>query len=163
MGSSKGGGGDPSAFTGGGLSFVPPGGMTPSSPNVVPSYTSFLPSGAGMATPESVAAAALAAPRPTPAPSTAMYTGMPVTEDALRAMLAKIMPQPAVAPAPQFGPYTMANGMMGYNYRGGANRSGAGYGASGGGGGYGGGGSGGMGYGGGQGFGGSSASKGGLY
>jgi hypothetical protein len=60
-----------------------------------------------------------------------------MTEDMLRSLLAKMMPAPQ--PTRQFGPYTMANGLMGYNYRGGANRSGGGgfgggYGASGGGG-----------------------------
>jgi hypothetical protein len=55
-----GGGGNPAAFTGGAPSSVPAGGMTPSSPAVIPSYASFLPA-SGMATPESVGAAFTAA------------------------------------------------------------------------------------------------------
>jgi hypothetical protein len=139
MGSSKGGGGNPAAFTGGGLSALPPGAMTPSTPNVPPSYANFLPSGGEMATPESVAAAFSAQPVQQPvAPAAA-----PFNEDMLRAMLARMMPAPPRPPVQQFGPYTNASGLMGYNYRGGANRSAGGgfagggaYGGGGGGGGY---------------------------
>jgi hypothetical protein len=138
MGSSKGSSGNPSLFTGGLPSSVPAGGITPSTPNTLPSYPSFLPSGGGYATPESVAAAFNAQPPPAPvAPSAAS----PVNEDMLRSMLAKMMPPPQAAPP--FGAYTGPNGLMGYNYRGGANRSSGGgfggggaYGGGGGGGGY---------------------------
>jgi hypothetical protein len=136
MGSSKGGGGDPSAFTGGMPSAPPPGAMTPSSPNVVPSYASFLPSGAGMATPESVAAAALAAPRPMAAPAGgAMYApgGPPspqINEDALRQMMAQLMTrfQPRdTNPGSSFSPFgASSNSGGGYQSRG--NQSGGAFG-----------------------------------
>jgi hypothetical protein len=131
MGSSKGSSGNPSLFTGGLPSSVPAGGITPSTPNTLPSYPSFLPSGGGYATPESVAGAFNAAP---PQPMVAPATASPINEDMLRSMLAKMMPPPQAAPP--FGAYTGPNGLMGYNYRGGANRSSgggsAGYGGSGG-------------------------------
>jgi hypothetical protein len=76
MGSSKGGVGNPALFTGGGLSALPPGAMTPSTPNVMPSYASYLPA-SGMATPESVAAAFQAAPPPPAMAPPPMPGGLP--------------------------------------------------------------------------------------
>jgi hypothetical protein len=104
---------------------------------IQPSYTSFLPSDpTAMATgltPEMLASINA----PPPAPVMQPTQGLPPDwRDQLAKMMAGNQPRP---PVQQFGAYTGPSGLMGYNYRGGANRSGGGgpgggYGSSGGGG-----------------------------
>jgi hypothetical protein len=96
MGKGGGGAGNPLAFTGGGLMAPPPGGVTPSSPAVVPSYPNFLPSsGSEMATPESVANAynAYAASQPKLPPPSAPAAQPDAGLGGMRDQLARLMQQ----------------------------------------------------------------------
>jgi hypothetical protein len=135
MGSSKGGAGNPNQPSG--MPVGPAGGAPPPgiAPPYNPAFMSFLPPEAG------AVATGLTQPminqinRPPPPPP-AMMPQMSIPRDQLAQLMA-MLNRPR--PTRQFGDYTLANGLMGYNYRGGANRSGGGgpgggYGSSGGGG-----------------------------
>jgi hypothetical protein len=121
MGSSKGGGGNPGAFTGGSLA-APPIGGGPVQTGAPPSYANFLPGGGMMATPESVAAAYAAQPVPAQVPVTA---AQPMPDmNVLRAMLTQMMQRQRPRPIPYVGGRGGERGSGGYG--------GAGYGGRGG-------------------------------
>jgi hypothetical protein len=139
MGSSKGGGGNPN--TPSGMPVGPMGGAPPPgiAPRYNPSFVSFLPSDPNASATGLTQSMLDQINRPAPPPPAMGASAM--DPDAMRAMIAQMITQqmPAAQPTRQFGPYTLDNGLMGYNYRGGANRSGGGgfgggVGASGGGG-----------------------------
>jgi hypothetical protein len=140
MGSSKGGGGNPNIPSGmpvGPMGGAPPPGIAPP---YNPGFVSFLPSDPNASATGLTQSMLDQINRPAPPPPPARgAASMP--PDLMRAMIADMIAKqmPARPSQQMFGPYTGANGLMGYNYRGGANRSGGGgfgggYGASGGGG-----------------------------